>query len=189
MLMLWVTKVFHTGPTRVGRLSKNIVLPRSVPLPVIAAVPVGALLGLICGLLLAPLLDWLTDSATIIGTLMILGGALSAALVSFQPWRGEHVHTVAAVRFQALTSAKSLICPGAGMPTVRSEDVGTLVCCECGRVFSSAELFAPTHQWRRRVYVGMQPIPPPATGEVQIISGSVPSWEQRRRSRSPFSLF
>ena len=182
MLMLWVTKVFHTGPPRVGRLSKNIVLPRSIPLPVFGAVPLGALLGLAVAAPLIPLLGRFMPTARIVAFAMMLGGTAGVLLVTFQPWRGEHIHRVAAVRASAFASAKVLVCPGSGMPTAHSDDVGTLVCCECGSVFGSSELFAPQHQWRRRVYVGMKPIPPPTTGEVWVVSGSVPL----RPPRGPF---
>ena len=175
MLMLWVTKVFHTGPARVGRLSKHIVLPRTVPLPVVMATPAGFAVGLAGGFLLIGLLGLEGSAATRTGMLSAIGGAGAAALlVTAQPWRGEHVHRVAAVRAMALASQRTLICPGSAMPTLRSDETGTLVCCECGRVFGASAEFAPEHQWRRRVYLGMKPIPHPITGDVQIVSGSLP---------------
>lgn len=180
MLMLWVTKVFHTGPTRVGKLSKNIILPRSIPLPTLAAGIIGVPTGYVVSLFMRPLISWMDPVMTtrLSGLSAVLGGALAVLLVTFQPWRGEGIHTVAAVRASAFASAKTMMCPGSGMPTTRSEDVGTLICCECLRVFSASETFAPPHQWRRRVYVGMQPIPPPVTGEVRIVAGSLPVWER-----------
>lgn len=180
MLMLWTTKVFHAGSPRVSRLTKNIVLPRSVPLPVFIATPVGVALGYMAFGALRSLLGWLpfmgsTNLETLQQLFVVAGGALGAILATAQPWRGEHIHRVAAVRAAAIATTKKLLCPGSAMPTIYSDEVGTLICGECSQIFTDAHLFAPQHEWSRRVYLGMKPIPHPTTGEVHIISGSVPS--------------
>ena len=172
--MLWVTKVFHPGAPRVGKLSKNITLPRSVPLPVVFAVPVGGALGAVGGIALDPVLGLVWPRARVIMISATIGAGLATLLVSVQPWRGEHVHRVAAVRAMAFASARLLMCPGSGLPAAYSEEAGTLVCSECGRVFGDANVFTPQHQWRRRVYLGMKPIPVPTTGEVHMTAGSTP---------------
>lgn len=176
MLLLWVTKVFHRGLPRVGRISKNIALPRSVPLPILFAVPVGAMLGYIASGLLRSMFSWLPFIDTLVRLLIILGVGILVILVTAQPWRGEYVHRVAAVKTTAFATAKVLMCPGSSMPSVRSDESGTFVCGMCGQIFGSSEIFTPPHQWRRRVYLGMKPIPPPITGEVEIIAGSVPTY-------------
>lgn len=180
MLMLWTTKVFHAGPPRVSRLTKNIVLPRSIPLPAFVATPVGVALGYMAFGALKSLFDWLPFMSfvsldTFQQLFIVLGGATGAVLATAQPWRGEHVHRVAAVRAAAISTTKKLLCPGSAMPTVYSDEAGTLICCECRQIFTDAHLFAPQHEWSRRVYLGMKPIPHPTTGEVHIISGSVPT--------------
>lgn len=173
MLMLWVTKVFHPGPPRIGRITKNVVLPRSVPLPVLVASAVGGAFGLVAGIVAGSLLQMPVLTTALLG--MVGGGFACILLVTAQPWQGEHVHRVAAVRAAAFASTKSLVCPGSGLPSVYADDVGTLVCSECGRAHSSSELITPQHHWRRRAYVGVMPIPHPVLGDVEIVSGSVPA--------------
>ena len=180
VLMLWTTKVFHAGPPRVSRLTKNIVLPRSIPLPAFVATPVGVALGYAVFGVLKGLLGWLpfagsADLEALKQLFVVLGGGTAAVLATAQPWRGEHVHRVAAVRAAAIATTRRLLCPGSAMPTVYSGEVGTLTCCECRRVFTDAQLFAPQHEWSRRVYLGMRPIPHPTTGEVHVVSGSIPA--------------
>lgn len=173
MLMMWVTKVFHPGPPRIGRLTSNIVLPRSVPLPSLAAGAVGGGGGLIVGLVAGSVLPMSSLTTALLG--MVGGGFVCNLLVTAKPWQGEHLHRVAAVRAAAFASTKSMVCPGSGLPSVYADDVGTLVCSECGRAHSSSELITPNHHWRRRAYLGVMPIPHPVLGEVEIVSGSVPA--------------
>lgn len=176
MLMLWVTKVFHTGVPRVGRLTKHIVLPRSVPLTVVFAVPVGLLIGVFVGQILqsTPVTVIIPENR-IVSLSAVVCGFITVLLVTVQPWRGEHVHRVVAVYASAYTATSVRVCPGSGMPSVHSDESGTLICGECGRIVGQSEQFVPEHKWRRRVYLGMKPITPPPTGEIMIIAGSVPT--------------
>ena len=180
---MWTTKVFNPGPPRIGRLSKNIVLPRSVPLPALLAGAGGALLGLLLGLLVSviPFID--VGLAGGVGT--GLGAALGVGLVTIQPWEGEYINRIVSVRLMAYISSKRLACPGSGMPAVHDEDIGSLACPYCGRAHSSYEQITPEHVWRRRVYLGMQPIPHPPTGEVRIVPGSLPKKTLPNKKASP----
>lgn len=171
MFMMWTTKIFNPGPPRIGRISKNIVLPRSVPLPALLAGGGGAIVGLFGGLIVGafPFLDTSIAAASGAG----IGAALGIALVTAQPWEGEYINRVVSVRLMAYVSSKRLACPGSGMPAVHDEDIGSLACPYCGRSHSAYEQITPEHLWRRRMYNGMKPIPHPLTGEVQIIPGSI----------------
>ena len=174
--MLWVTKVFNPGPQRIGRITSNFVLPRSVALPNMIAGAVGGAFGLAGGLLMLPMLlqlDPFTSAITGAG----LGGGCGVLLVTLKPWQGEHVHRVAAVHATALTSTKTMTCPGSGLPAMYADDMGTLSCPECGRAHSSADMITPRHEWRRRVYLGVMPVQTPQTGEVKLVPGSIPVTE------------
>ena len=177
--------MFHSGSPRVSRLTKNVVLPRSIPLPVFIAAPVGLMLGFIGFKTLQSVLGWLgfagSDLSLFQNVFIAVGGGLATLLVAAEPWRGEHVHRVAAVRAAAIATTKKLLCPGSALPTVYSDEAGTLICVECSRIFTNEHLLAPQHDWSRRVYLGMKPIPHPITGEVHFISGSVPTHHPESR--------
>ena len=179
MLMLWVTKVFNPGAPRIGRLTRNLVLPRTVALPDLVGAAVGGIGGMVAGLMLGPMLGM--DPITSAGLGLGVGGLLVVTLVKAQPWQGEHVHRVAAVRAMAFASAKTLMCPGSGLPATYSDSLATLVCGECGLAHSSADKITPRHEWRRRVYLGIMPIPPPMTGEIVVVPGSALAAHRRWR--------
>lgn len=178
MLMMWVTKVFNPGAPRIGQITRNFVLPRSVAVPDLLGGILGGLIGIGVGVALDPLL--LDDVITSVILGAGCGGTVGVMLVNLRPWQGEHIHRVAAVRAMALSTARTLICPGSGLPARHSGDLGTLACPECGRGHSSTEPITPRHEWRRRVYLGMMPIPPPIIGEVEITPGSSPTAVSRR---------
>ena len=75
------------------------------------------------------LLGWLpfagsADLEALKQLFVVLGGGTAAVLATAQPWRGEHVHRVAAVRAAAIATTRRLLCPGSAMPTVYSGEVG-----------------------------------------------------------------
>ena len=169
--MMWTTPIFQPGPARVGKIGNNFVLPRSVPVNVLVAAPICATLGLIVGLLFVKVFSFL-PTFYVAGFATMTGGTAGAFLVTFKPWKGESINRVAMVRTQALMSTKSLVCPGSGLPAKYHDDIGTLACPQCGRAHNARDQITPKHQWRRRVYLGIAPIPHPVTGEVDIIAGS-----------------
>ena len=111
--MMWVTKVFNPGAPRIGQITKNLVLPRSVAIPNLIGATLGGFIGLLGGLMLGPLLMGDIFTSMILGG--GIGGTVGVVLVLAQPWQGEHIHRVAAVRTMALASARTLMCPGSGL--------------------------------------------------------------------------
>ena len=172
MLMMWTTPIFSPGPARVGRIGKHFVLPRSVPVNVLVAGFICGILGLMVGLLFAKIF-WFLSTFTVVVVTMMSGATAGGFLVTFKPWKGEGINRVAMVRTQALMSTRSLVCPGSGLPAKYHDDIGTLACPQCGRAHNARDQITPQHQWRRRVYLGVAPIPHPVTGEIDVIAGSV----------------
>ena len=171
MLMMWTTQIFSPGPARVGKIGKNFVLPRSVPVKVIVAGSICATIAGIVGALFVAVFSFL-PSFTVIGVAVMSGATAGGFLVMFEPWKGEGINRVAMVRTQALMSTRSLVCPGSGLPAKYHDDIGTLACPQCGRAHNAHDQITPKHQWRRRVYLGVAPIPHPVTGEIDVIAGS-----------------
>lgn len=80
--MFCATKVVNPGPTRVGRITKSIVLPRTVPLVTLIASAVGAL-----AMLLLVVVFTRSLQSMILG--LGFGAALGWAFVSYSPLQGE----------------------------------------------------------------------------------------------------
>lgn len=80
--MFCATKVVNPGPTRVGRITKSFVLPRTVPLVTLIASALGALVTLILVLIFSRSLQ-----SGILAT--ALGAGLGWAFVSYSPLKGE----------------------------------------------------------------------------------------------------
>lgn len=85
--MFSATSVMKTPPTRVGRISKDITLPRTVELKKLVAGGFGAFIGLGVGLVVA--------GANLRGILLgaLIFGALGIAIVTYSPLKGESLST------------------------------------------------------------------------------------------------
>lgn len=85
-VMLCATQLLSKPPpTRIGRVSNNITLPRTVQLSTAVAALVGGLVGGFLSLLFA------TIEAFVI--MVFLGGAAGVGMVSWSPMRGESTLT------------------------------------------------------------------------------------------------
>ena len=171
MLMLWCTDILRPPPSRIARLGQNFTLPVSVPLPQFVGGCVGAVMGVLPFLLLRRL------GVDPIGSFMfgVLGmGAVAIGVVSWRPWRSEHVGKVVWVRATALRRSKRFACPGSGMAAVHSEELEAEVCSMCGAVVHVSDGLCGLHDWRRRIYVGAREVVHPRVGVIRYRSGSIP---------------
>ena len=176
MLMLSCTKILRPGLPRIGKLGKNIVLPRTVDLASLLGGVGGFLAGLAFGAVVGrPIFG----SSAVFGFAM--GGVpLGLLLVRWRPWRGEHIGRVALVRSRAALRTRPTTCPGSGRLPLFDAATARWSCQRCGLLLEPETGLAPRHQWRRRLYVGMQEVAMPETGPVRIVSGSVPVAGVRR---------
>ena len=182
MLMLWCTDILRPGPSRIARLGRSFTLPVSVPLPQFVGGCVGAAAGIVPFLLLRRLgVD--AVSSFMLG---VLGtGAVAVGIVSWRPWRGEHVGRVAWVRATAVRRSRRFSCPGSGMAAVHSEELEAEVCSMCGAVVSISDGLCGLHEWRRRIYVGAREVVHPRVGAIHYRSGSVPVAPEESPGHAP----
>ena len=172
-MMLWTTKVFRPGGARVARLSTNIVLPRSGSVSGLLGAVLGCGVGVLLGLAVSAVAPVNLATAVMCGAMF--GGAAGVALVVARPWAGEHTGRVAAVRLQATLGARRSTCPGSGRLPHVDDRTGVASCRECGVVCADSESkVAAEHEWRRRLYSGMKPVPDAYYGAVDVVWGSVP---------------
>ena len=93
--MFSATTVMKTPPTRVGRISKDITLPRTVELKKLIAAVVGGIIGLGVGFAVA--------GANLRGILfgVVIFGALGIGIVTYSPLKGESLSTWVGLTFKA----------------------------------------------------------------------------------------
>lgn len=80
--MICATAAMRPGPARIGRLGAGITLPRTVALPTLVAVAVGATVGIIAAVAVAA-----SFNAFLYGA--IFGGGAGWFLVTYSPLQGE----------------------------------------------------------------------------------------------------
>lgn len=171
MLMIVCTKVLRPGAPRIAKITRNFTLPRTVPVPQLAAGVIGAVLLLPVGLASAVL--GVPLGAGAVGGLAF-GAGLGVLAVSWQPWNGETVARAAWVRADSFRRARRAVCPGAGTAADRDEYLGAFVCPVCGLAGrASRDGLMRTHDWRRRLFVGQVEVVAD-TGVVVMRPGSVP---------------
>lgn len=171
MHMLICTKVLRPGAPRIAKLTRNIVLPRTVPVPSL----IGGAAGAVVFIPFSVLLAWVgIPGGTAVFTTMIIGAAAGVFIVAWQPWQGENVGKVVWVRAGSRWKTRSSPCPGSGRVAEMDEDLQIYVCPVCliaGKSSSDGLMF--NHDWQRRLFVGMAEVQS-HTGAVTIRSGSVP---------------
>jgi len=178
MLMIVCTKVLRPGAPRIAKITRNFTLPRTVPVPQLAAGIIGAVLLLPVGLGSAAF--GVPLGAGAVGGLAV-GAMLGVGAVSWQPWKGESVARAAWVRADSLRKARRAVCPGAGTAADRDEHLGAFVCPVCGLAGrASRDGLVGTHDWRRRLFVGGVEVIAD-TGVVVVRPGSVPVGRLRGR--------
>ena len=168
MLSLFLTKVLRPPPTRVGRITNTLSLPRAIPAPQFAAAIGGGVIGLLVGgIFIGGVMSFVAAAAL---------GAFGVWIVSVRPWRGENVARVGMVKLNAWRSAQRMVCPGSYLPVMFDPRAGSEYCGTCGLlcdVESDDHLrVASRHEWKREVYVGCQRIKPEPP-EIRYIPGSV----------------
>lgn len=171
MHMLICTKVLRPGAPRIAKLTRNIVLPRTVPLPSL----LGAAAGAVLFVPLAVPLGWVgVHGSAAVVAVMASGAAAGVMLVAWQPWQGENVGKVVWVRAGSTWKSRKSPCPGSGRVAGYDTEIETDVCPVCGVAGeSSADGLVGNHLWDRRLFVGMAEVRSD-TGVVVIRSGSVP---------------
>ena len=169
MLMLSCTDSLRPGLGRIGKLGDNITLPRTVD----AYSAIGAVVGAFVGGFVGFLVPFFHKATTVVG----VGGVgllIGVMVVQARPWAGEHIGRVAVVRFRARAGVVTSSCPGSGRLSGYVAETGQHICSRCGFVVEPDEGLSPAHQWRRRLYTGIMPVPHPQTGPIEFCYGSVP---------------
>ena len=170
MIMLCCTKALRPGLPRIGKLSDNFILPRTVHVPSLIGAVVGAMaFGFGSVVMLTPIMG--SGTAGVGG--IAVGVVVGIVLVQWRPWSGEHIGRVALVRMFAATSTVSAVCPGSGRLARYNVASGQHLCARCGLVVEPRDELVPRHKWRRRLYVGIAPVAEPLTGPVQFVPGSI----------------
>jgi hypothetical protein len=85
-MMFAATTVMKTPPTRVGRISKDITLPRAIELSKLLASGAGVIFGMMIAAAIGSSLDSLLWGA-------IVGAGLGYAVVTYSPLKGESLWT------------------------------------------------------------------------------------------------
>jgi hypothetical protein len=173
--MLAATQLLRPGSARIGSLSKNITLPRAVQVSHVLGVLAGAIPGLLIGVPLAGLFGGLTTVALC----MALGGGVGYLAVTWSPWQRESLATFAVVSAQSRSGRVDMRCPGSGERSLIGEDddvgIGEGRCPSCGRrdkIDHDGNI--AIHDIRRRVWIGVCPLPRVAMGETRVVGAAVP---------------
>jgi hypothetical protein len=90
-VMLAVTNILRPPPARIGKISENFVLPRTIELRKLIAVAVGVLAGMF--LWFMPIGLFFSYGLTSLFTMMGVGGFGGYFVVTWSPLRGESLGT------------------------------------------------------------------------------------------------
>ena len=165
-----LTKLIYPAAPRIARLSSNVVLPRSIPLPNLLAGSLCGGLGMLLGGGFGFLLGAVPYGLLLGGVVGVVAGI---AIVQWRPWQGESVLRVVGVKLSTRRGKKWSMCPGSGGPALYDEELGTTVCVECLAAVESEEGLADLHLWHRQIFVGMMPVGAPENDAVTMRVGSV----------------
>ena len=170
MVMVFCTKIMRPGWGRIGKISENIVLPRTVSTASAVGGLVGAVIGALVGILVV---QYALDDFTAVMGSMAMGCMIGVALVGWEPWRGEHLGWVALTKLRAFQTVRKMQCPGASRLPVLDVSTGQYSCPECALIVEPEDDLTPTHEWKRRMYMGIMAVETPQTGEIMIVPSSV----------------
>lgn len=162
--MLVCTRLLRPGPARIGSLGKNVHLPRSVQVNVLIAGAIMMVPGLIVGVILSKIAGGITT--------IVVGAAAGAfagyMMVSWSPYRRESLVKYAAVTLQSRQGRVTLTCDGVGERAADvTADVGTCRTCR-QEVPVKPDGTTKRHEIRRKVFVGLCPLPEVVVGEVTL---------------------
>lgn len=168
--MLVCTSLLRPGPARIGSLGKNVHLPRSVQVNVAIATVLTAIPGLIAGSVLTQLVG---GGITTIAVGGATGAMLGYVLVSWSPYRRESLLRVLQVVAASRQGRVSLLCDGVGhRASDVTADVGTCPSCQ-QEVPVKPDGTTKRHDIRRKVYVGLCPLPEVIVGEVTMVPSMI----------------
>lgn len=168
-VMLAATRVLHPGPVRIGSLSKNVTLPRTVQLNVVLAGAFCAVPGLVVGLMFGQIAGgW---STAILGALA--GAFIGKILVTWSPYEKESLARFFTVVTKNRKGRIEVDCAGAGEFGIdRSDD--TAVCPSCYReVEVRPDGAVRPHTVLRRFYIGICQLPSTIRGEITVQAAAV----------------
>ena len=170
MLMLSCTDVLRPGLGRIGQLTDNIVLPRTINITSAIGGGIGGVIGAIIGaMILAKIIG---------GSSVVLGSAFAGVMagiwiVGWEPWKGEHAGRVAWVRTRSIMGRSKTLCPGSSRLAHYDKPSAQYTCPRCSLIIDLEDDLVPSHEWKRQLYDGIMPIPMPQTGVIRFTSGSV----------------
>ena len=169
MLMLSCTDVLRPGLGRIGQLTDNFVLPRSIDITSAIGGGIGGVVGAIFGA---------TILSKILGGSSVMGAAFAGVMVGiwaikWEPWKGEHAGRVALVRTRSFIGRSKTLCPGSGRLSDYDKPSAQDTCKRCSLIIELEDDLVPSHEWKRQLYDGVMPIPMPQTGVIRFASGSI----------------
>ena len=100
-VMINATRVLKNEGTRIGRISKDITLPRTVRLVAAVGVGIGAFVGLILGLIFG-------GSLQNIAYVMVVTGGIGYLATSYSPLKGESLATWLSLQVTSALSSKRI---------------------------------------------------------------------------------
>lgn len=170
-VMLVITDLLRPGPLKIARLTKDITLPRLIPVVTLAFVAVGAIFGLIAALILRSLIFQGSLEVFIFG--IAAGGAVGWLFATVR-LDGQEIWKWAALRFSAASKARTRINNSPSRIIVFGVDdpppeEGVLVAAN-----RRSNVYAVPSKVGRtgRVYAGLAPIYSLTLGEVTILEST-----------------
>ncbi len=100
-VMINATRVLKNEGARIGRISKDITLPRTVRLVAAVGVGVGAIVGLVIGLIFG-------GSPQNVAYVMVVCGGLGYLLTSYSPLKGESLSTWLSLQVTSALSSRRI---------------------------------------------------------------------------------
>lgn len=170
-VMLVITDLLKPGPLKIARITKDFTLPRLVPVLTLAFIAVGAIIGLLFGLILRSLFF---DALETLFFSAVIGGGIGWLFATVR-LDGQEIWKWAALRFSAATRARTRInnsptrIVAFGVEDPPPEE-GVLVAAN----YQTNVYAVPTRVGRTgRVYTGVAPVPTLILGEVTILDSTV----------------
>ena len=180
--MLVCTPLLRPGPARIGSLGKNVHLPRSVQVNV----AVASLIMLFPGLMIGFLLSKIAGGFTMIALGGCAGAFAGYLIVSWSPFRRESLLKYAQVTMASRQGRVALQCEGSGTTALDiTADVGTCAVCR-QEIAIKPDRTCKRHEIRRKVFVGLCPLPEVVVGEVKMTPSMIEV--DNPRADSPYAL-
>lgn len=179
-IMLVITDLLSPGPLKIARITRNVTLPRLLPVATLAATGAGAIVGLLFGFILRSIGILPGDIITSLGLSSIVGAGIAYAIINVKIG-GQTLWQYAKLRFSATLKSRTKI--NDTVPRIVEFDADEPPPVDGYLVAANPESVVYAVPGRigksGRVYANIAPLATLTLGEVTILESTVPVKQQR----------